>query len=88
MTYIVTFQIDNKVRKEEFKNKLKEFESCCPIHENAWAVYTKKREFDILEEIKDTLKSEDRLFVMKTNQQVSWLNPYGEEHVEWMMNNL
>ena len=40
MTYIVTFEIDNQIRKENFKNKLKEFEACCPIHDNAWAVYS------------------------------------------------
>jgi len=88
MTYIVTFEIDSPLRKENLKNKLKTFESCCPIHENAWAVYTEKQEYDILHDIKGTLNAKDRLFVMKTNQHVSWLNPYGEEHVEWMMNNL
>ncbi|MEI7502537.1 MAG: hypothetical protein WCJ61_04575 [Paludibacter sp.] len=88
MTYIVTFEIDNQIRKDNFKNKLKEFEACCPIHDNAWAVYTEKQDFDIIQEIKDTLIKKDRLFVMKTDKHASWINPYGDEHVEWMMNNL
>ena len=88
MTYIVTFEIDNPIRKDNFKNMLKEFEACCPIHDNAWAVYTEKQDFEITHQIKDILIKKDRIFVMKTDRHASWINPYGDEHVEWMMNNM
>lgn len=87
-TYIVTYEINDQIRKDTVKKILQAYESYCPILENACAIITLKRDLEIVQDINDTLISEDRLFVMETKKNASWVNTYGEEHSEWLVNNL
>jgi len=87
-TYIVTFEINDTTRKEKVKEKLREYESFCPIHENACAISTLKRDLEIVQDIKDTIISEDRLFVMESMKNATWVNSYGEDHNKWLLNYL
>lgn len=87
-TYIITFDIKNPDRRSQFKVKLKEFGSYCPIHENAWAIRTEKKATEIRESITNLLLPEDRLFIIRSGTEAAWRNSYGVKHNEWLKKNL
>ena len=87
-TYIVTFEVNDPARRLKVKEKLKEFNYYCPIHENAWAIITEKKSAEIRDIISSLTIPEDRIFVIRTGTEAAWRNIYGEENSEWLKKNL
>ncbi|MEX6690186.1 hypothetical protein QTN47_21935 [Danxiaibacter flavus] len=83
-TYIVTFEIKDAARRLSVKNKLKEFNTYCPIHDNAWAIRTDKKATEIRDFVSPLMTNEDRIFVIRTGVEAAWKNPYGNDNSEWL----
>ncbi len=87
-TYIVTFEVNDSIRRKIVEEKLKEFGTYCPIHEYAWAIKTEKKAAEVRDFITPVLISEDRIFVIRTGTEAAWRNAYGTEHSEWLKKHL
>lgn len=83
-TYIVTFEITNKIRKTSVKEKLKEYGAYCPIHDNTWAVSTESKAKEIRDNIGRLITDDDKLFVIRSGTEAAWKNSYGMEHNDWL----
>jgi len=87
-TYIVTFDIKDSTRKLRVKEKLKEFGTFCPIHENAWAIKTEKKAKDVRDFVTPLMATDDRIFVIRTGTEAAWRNAYGTKNSEWLKTHL
>jgi hypothetical protein len=70
------------------KEKLKEYGTYCPIHDNAWAIKTEKKAIEIRDSITPLINNMDRVFVIRTGTEAAWINAYGTEHTEWLKKHL
>jgi len=77
-TYIVSFDIDDAVRKAAFKEKLKSYATYCPINNHCWAIVTDKKAIEM------ALLATDRMFVIRSGTEAAWVNPFAEANTEWL----
>ena len=83
-TYIVSFDIDDAVRKAAFKEKLKSYATYCPINNHCWAIVTDKKAIEIRDFLKMALLATDRMFVIRSGTEAAWVNPFAEANTEWL----
>ncbi|MCF6129074.1 hypothetical protein L1S35_05265 [Flavobacterium sp. AS60] len=87
-TYIVTFEINDPTRRAQVKEKLKEFNLYCPIHDNAWAIKSDKKATEVRDFISPLLTAADRIFVIRTGTVAAWKNTYATENSDWLKKHL
>ncbi|MDP1803381.1 MAG: hypothetical protein Q8L81_18605 [Bacteroidota bacterium] len=89
-TYIITIEINDSRRRTDFKLFLKTImtQGYCPIHENAIAVASNLSTSDIFDKIRHKTNSEDRVFIIRSGTEATWINGYGPEHTDWLKKNL
>jgi hypothetical protein len=87
-TYLVTYEINDPTRKEKVIKRLQGYELYCPIHENAVAIITLKQHLEILQDIQNIISKKDRLLVMETKKNATWINSQSEKHSDWLLNYL
>jgi hypothetical protein len=83
-TYIVNFDIDNKATREAFVQAMKEYRVYCPISKSAWAIKTDIPAAKIVETLGKVVKSEDRVFVVRSGTEASWQNSFGPQYDAWL----
>jgi hypothetical protein len=86
--YIVSFQVNSKESLTELRELLKSYGSYCPINDTLWAIISDKTAADIVSHLRTALQANDRLFVIRSGTQASWLNTYGEENTTWLKKHL
>ena len=86
-TYVITFEVDDS-RKDSLREKLREFGSYCPIHDNCWAVVSDKKPKEIIDFLSDSLSVPDRIFIIRSGTESAWRNSYGEKHSKWLKEKL
>ena len=87
-TYIVAFEVKSSKHKNKLENKLKEYESYCPINDTCWAIVSENTPVQIRDNLKKSLESLDRIFVIRSGTSSAWRNSYGDKHSEWLKENL
>lgn len=86
--FIVTYEIADKKRRQQFEERLKEYGVYCPIHENAWAIISNQKSYDIITHLMQFIITSDRLFVIRSGTDGAWYNLYGEAHADWLKQRL
>ena len=87
-TYIVTFEVDDDFKKNQIKEKLKQYSGYCPIHDNCWAVISDQRTVQIRDFLNKDLSASDRVFVIRSGVEAAWTNPYSTKNSEWLRERL
>ena len=87
-TYIVTFEVNDDFRKNQLKEKLKQYSGYCPIHDNCWAVLSDQTPAQIRDSLTEDLDPLDRVFVIRSGMSAAWINPYGPKNNEWLKERL
>lgn len=87
-TYIVTFEVTDTDRKDALKEKLKQYKTYCPIHDNCWAVLSDQTPSQIRAFLDVALATSDRIFVIRSGTHAAWRNTYGEKNSEWLKEKL
>ncbi len=86
--YIVSFDIDDLVRKNAFKEKLKLYKVYCPINKHCWAIISDQKAAEIRDFLKTSLLPTDRIFVIRSGTEAAWSNSYGPEYSDWLKKHL
>ena len=87
-TYIVTFEVDDDLKKNQIKEKLKQYSGYCPIHDNCWAVISDQSTVQIRDFLNKDLSASDRIFVIRSGVDAAWTNPYSIKNSEWLKERL
>ncbi|MES9902845.1 MAG: hypothetical protein ABW168_09190 [Sedimenticola sp.] len=87
-TYIVTFEVNDSARRGKLKEKMKEYGSYCPIHDNCWAIQSEQTPAQVREFLDAVLVANDRIFVIRTGTHAAWRNTYDEKNSEWLKERL
>ena len=87
-TYIVTFEVNDDLKKNQIKEKLKQYSGYCPIHDNCWAVISDQSPAQILDFLNKDLSVSERIFVIRSGIAAAWTNPYGSKNSEWLKERL
>ena len=87
-TYIVTFEVDDDFRKNQLKEKLKQYSGYCPIHDNCWAIVSDQTPAQIRDYLSQDFSSSDRIFVIRSGTYAAWINSYGQKNSEWLKERL
>jgi hypothetical protein len=87
-TYIVTFEVNDASRKSALKEKLKQYDGFCPIHDNCWAILSDQTPAQIQEFLGKALASQDRIFVIRSGTHAAWRNTYGKKNSNWLKERL
>ena len=87
-TYVITFEVTDVSRKNDLKEKLKQYAAYCPIHDNCWAIISDQSPSQIRDFLDETLLASDRIFVIRSGTYAAWRNTYGEENSEWLKEKL
>ena len=84
-TFIITFEINNAIRRANFKKGIKSnFQFYCPIHRNAWAVHSSLPAKEIRNTLNRYMIAGDRIFVIRSGTQAAWKNAYSLKNSEWL----
>jgi len=83
-TFVVTFEINDPIRRNKIKEILRHLGAYCPIHENTWAISTDKSAVQIRDAMMSALASVDRTFVIRSGTEAAWSNAYGKENNDWL----
>lgn len=86
--YIVTFEVSDISRKSQLKEKLKQYDMYCPIHDNCWAIVTDQTAVQVREFVDAVLNSADRIFVIRSGSEAAWRNTYGDQNSNWLKKHL
>ncbi len=87
-TYIVTFEVSDASRKGNLKEKLKQHNGYCPIHDNCWAIISDQTPAQIRDFLTEDLSSLDRIFIIRSGTYAAWINAYGPKNSEWLKERL
>lgn len=87
-TYIVTFEVNDSLRKSALTEKLKAYGTYCPIHGNCWAIQSNNTAAQVREFLDQALNSSDRIFVIRTGVNAAWRNTYDEKNSKWLKERL
>ncbi len=88
-TYIITFEINEIIRRNTFKKELQNISGTyCPIHQNAWAISIDWTARQLRDHLLGFIRTSDRLFIIKSGWESAWYNSYGEDNSQWLKNNL
>ena len=87
-TYIVTFEVNDDFKKNQLKEKLKQYSGYCPIHANCWAIVSDQTPTQILDFLRQAVSESDRIFVIRSGIHSAWLNAYGPKNSEWLKERL
>lgn len=83
-TYIINFEVDDPVRLQKMKDHLVTYGSYCPINNNCWAVIVNKNSTEIRDELMVLQQETDKIFVIRSGTEASWVNAYSQEHSDWL----
>ena len=83
-TYVVTYEIADKQRRESLMESLKSYGFFCPIHDNAWAIKTDKKAAEIRDALSQYTQAGDRIFIVRSGTESAWRNSYGKDHDDWL----
>jgi len=86
--YIITYDIKDPARQKTFKEKLKNLEGYCPVHDNCWAILTEQTAAQLRDSLTSLLDAADRIFIVKSGTEAGWKNSYGKDNDEWLKRNL
>ncbi len=84
-TYIVTFSVDDKDRKEKLRERLKSYGTYCPINANCWAIVSENTPVQIRGNLDAVLDSKDRIFVIRSGTVSAWRNAYSDDNSKWLI---
>lgn len=87
-TYIVTFDVNDDTKKNQLKEKLKQYSGYCPIHENCWAVMSDQNAVQIRDFLSKDLSVSEPIFIIRSGTEAAWTNPYGTKNSEWLKERL
>lgn len=87
-TYIVTFEVNDDFKKNQIKEKLKQYSGYCPIHDNCWAVISDQSTVQIRDFLSKDLPASERIFVIRSGIEAAWTNPYSTKNSEWLKERL
>ena len=87
-TYIVTFEVNDDFKKNQLKEKLKQYSGYCPIHDNCWAIVSDQTPTQILDFLGQAVSESDRIFVIRSGIHSAWQNAYGPKNSEWLKERL
>ena len=87
-TYIVTFEVSDVSRKSNLKEKLKQYDGYCAIHDNCWAVISDQTPVQIRDHLNQDSSPSDRIFVIRSGTYSAWTNSYGPKNSEWLKERL
>ena len=87
-TYIVTFEVNENLKKNQLKEKLKQYDGYCPIHDNCWAIVSDQTPVQIRDSLSRTLSEADSIFIIRSGTYSAWRNSYGTKHDEWLKDKL
>ncbi|MCY3741259.1 MAG: hypothetical protein OXH00_09590 [Candidatus Poribacteria bacterium] len=87
-TYIVTFEVNDNFKKDQLKEKLKQYSGYCPIHDNCWAVISDQSASQIRDFLSKDLPASERIFVIRSGIEAAWTNPYSTNNSEWLKERL
>ena len=87
-TYIVTFDVSDTSIKRNLKDKLKQYDGYCAIHDNCWALVSDQTPVQIRDTLTGVLSESDRVFVIRSGTNAAWINSYGKQYDEWLKEKL
>lgn len=87
-TYIVTFEVNDALKKDQLKEKLKQYSSYCPIHDNCWAIVSDQTPSQISDYLSQDFSLSERIFVIRSGTYAAWINSYGPKNSEWLKERL
>ena len=87
-TYIVTFEVNDDLKKNQIKEKLKQYSGYCPIHDSCWAIISDQSAVQILNFLSTDLPASERIFVIRSGIEAAWTNPYSTNNSEWLKERL
>ena len=87
-TYIVTFEVSDASKKSNLKEKLKQYRTFCPIHDNCWAIVSDQTPTQIRDYLSQDFSPSDRVFVIRSGTYAAWINSYGPKNSEWLKERL
>ena len=87
-TYIVTFEVNDDFKKNQIKEKLKQYSGYCPIHDNCWAIISDQSAVQIRDFLSKNLPASERIFVIRSGIEAARANPYSTKNNEWLKERL
>ena len=86
-TYIVTFEVNDIIRKQNLEEKLQQFIDYRSIHGNCWAIISDKKPIDIYHYLSTELTSPDKIFIIRSGTAAVW-NSFDNETGQWLKERL
>jgi len=87
-TYIVTFEINDKIAKNVLEDFLPALGECYRIHENCFAIRSGMKPPDIQHVLSTGLGESDGLFIIRSGTAAAWKTTSGKETSKWLKENL
>jgi hypothetical protein len=86
-TYIISYDLSNNRDYESLYEAIKAYGTWAHITESTWAVVSSNSSaVDIRDDLKRTIDSDDKLFVIKSGIEAAWVNVICRN--EWLKENL
>jgi hypothetical protein len=87
-TYVVIFQIAERVNREALRQAFRSLNSYCPLSNTAWAITSDKSAEELRDEFAKFTVKPDRLYVLEAGGTGAWRNAISKEHTDWLKANL
>lgn len=87
-TYIVTFEINDKITKDVVEEFLPKFGECRRIHENCFAIRSYMQPHNIQSILGGALGESDGLLIIRSGTAAAWKTTSGEEASKWLKEHL
>ncbi len=84
--YIITYDLRNNRDYASLHKAIKQYSKWAKITESTWAVVTAKTAKEIRDDLKSVMDSDDRVFVIKSGVEASWINSICKN--DWLQENL
>ena len=82
--FIVSFELQDSVRKGPLREGLMSFGGYCPINNTCWAITTNKTPKQIRDHLTTLVGPKDRIFVVRSGTAAAWRNSLGPDYDEWL----
>jgi hypothetical protein len=87
-TFLVSFEINDWARANNFREHLKTFGSYCPVNNTSWAIVSNNSADELKLHLLQHLNGgTDRMIIVRAGSDVSWVNSYGEQWDDWLEKN-
>lgn len=86
--YVVAFEVGSAEARAKLTEKMKAYNTYCPINANCWAVVTTQTAVQVRDNLMAEIAGSDKIFVIKSGVEAAWRNVYGEKNSEWLKEKL